>query len=194
MLRNAGIYPSHCAYEDRQEHVLRPTPCPWWWPRHQVLTTFGQSPHLPEVNTREWALHITRDVQATISVTRFLISGSQEFCLLGNDESQPTFRRNISPPSSGSKDNPDKRPAAGFLAWFILRPWRWGRHVPPKRMLTYIAEDKPLYNCCQNLRSYNFLFHPLVYDHPDGGGGCKPHNLPPCQELIRKTQIVKKKT
>jgi hypothetical protein len=23
-----------------------------------------------------------------------------------------------------------------FFVWFILRPWRWGQHVPPKRRLT----------------------------------------------------------
>jgi hypothetical protein len=69
---------------------------------------------------------------------------SEEYYLLGNDavysvESQPTFRRNISPPSSGSK----KLQAAchlrsrWFLAWLILRPWRWRRYVPPKRRLAF---------------------------------------------------------
>jgi hypothetical protein len=24
-----------------------------------------------------------------------------------------------------------------FLSWFILRPWRWRRYVPPKRRLTF---------------------------------------------------------
>jgi hypothetical protein len=24
-----------------------------------------------------------------------------------------------------------------FLAWLILRPWRWRRHIPPKRQLTF---------------------------------------------------------
>jgi hypothetical protein len=24
-----------------------------------------------------------------------------------------------------------------FLAWLILRPWRWRRHVPPKRLLAF---------------------------------------------------------
>jgi hypothetical protein len=24
-----------------------------------------------------------------------------------------------------------------FLAWFILQSWRWRRHVPPKRLLTF---------------------------------------------------------
>jgi hypothetical protein len=31
-----------------------------------------------------------------------------------------------------------------FLARFILRPWRWRRHVPPKRRLTF-NENKALY-------------------------------------------------
>jgi hypothetical protein len=26
---------------------------------------------------------------------------------------------------------------AGFFAWLILRPWRWRRHVPPKRWLIF---------------------------------------------------------
>jgi hypothetical protein len=50
-------------------------------------------------------------------------------------------------PSSGSneaKQKPTwKQPecpchliSSYFLAWLILRPWRWRRHIPPKRRLT----------------------------------------------------------
>jgi hypothetical protein len=40
----------------------------------------------------------------------------EEFCLLRNNavqtvESQPIFRRNMSPPFSGSKNTPSKKPA-----------------------------------------------------------------------------------
>jgi hypothetical protein len=28
-------------------------------------------------------------------------------------------------------------PVSWFLAWFILRPWRWRRHISPKCLLTF---------------------------------------------------------
>jgi hypothetical protein len=30
-----------------------------------------------------------------------------------------------------------KKSSCWFLAWLILRPWKWRRHVPPKRRLTF---------------------------------------------------------
>jgi hypothetical protein len=47
-------------------------------------------------------------------------------------ESQPTFRRNISPPS-WSRDLLSRR----YLARLNLRPWRWRRYIRPKRRLTF---------------------------------------------------------
>jgi hypothetical protein len=70
----------------------------------------------------------------------------EEFYLLGYNsvypvESQPTFRRHISSPSSGSKNTQSKLclPSVSrwFLALFILRTWRWRRHIPPKHRLTF---------------------------------------------------------
>jgi hypothetical protein len=57
-------------------------------------------------------------------------------------ESQQTFRSNISPPSSVSKNKPNKKPAwkqaASFYADFLLGFfWRWRRYVPPKCRLTF---------------------------------------------------------
>jgi hypothetical protein len=53
----------------------------------------------------------------------------------------------MSPSSSRSKNKPSKRPtwkemvskvfARLVLAWIIFRPWRWGRHIPPKHRLTF---------------------------------------------------------
>jgi hypothetical protein len=54
----------------------------------------------------------------------------KEFCLLGHttvwsDETQPTFRRNMSPPSSVLKNNSSSmnQAASWFLAWLTLKPW-----------------------------------------------------------------------
>jgi hypothetical protein len=91
--------------------------------------------------------------------------GYEDFCLLRYKavqyvESQPMFRRNMSPPSSGSKNKPTSEPPyiqiynwrpRHCLKWSfiiltdtcftpisccILGPWRWRRNGPPKRRLT----------------------------------------------------------
>jgi hypothetical protein len=59
-----------------------------------------------------------------------------EDTILQSVGSQLTFRRNKSPPSSGSKNKP-KIVACSLCAWFILQPRRWMRHVLPKRRLTF---------------------------------------------------------
>jgi hypothetical protein len=66
--------------------------------------------------------------------------GYEQFCLLGYNV---VFRRNMSPPYSGSMNTPYKKPAwstdskqSCFLAWTILRTWRRRRNVPPKRRNT----------------------------------------------------------
>jgi hypothetical protein len=52
----------------------------------------------------------------------------------------------MSPPSSRSKNKPSRKselcllPASRWcLVWHILRQWRWNRHFPPKRRLTFNA-------------------------------------------------------
>jgi hypothetical protein len=59
----------------------------------------------------------------------------EEVYLLGYNtvwfvQSQLTFRRNMPPTSSGSKNKPSMKPALlptshWFLAWHMPRPWRW---------------------------------------------------------------------
>jgi hypothetical protein len=60
-------------------------------------------------------------------------------------ESHQISRRYMSFPSSGSKNKRSRKPewkvtsrACWFLAWLIRFPWRWMRHVPPKRLLIFI--------------------------------------------------------
>jgi hypothetical protein len=52
---------------------------------------------------------------------------NEEFCLLGvwYVESQPTFRRNISPPSSGSKNKPSKNDIGSF-GWLFYQYMKIG--------------------------------------------------------------------
>jgi hypothetical protein len=54
-------------------------------------------------------------------------------------ENQRMFRRNIPPPSSGWKNEPvrNQHEARSQPAWFILGPWIWKRHVPPKRRVIF---------------------------------------------------------
>jgi hypothetical protein len=63
---------------------------------------------------------------------------NEEFCLLGYDavssvESQSTFRRNMSPPSSGSKNKLSKKPAETSLDF--QRTIR--RYIPEDRTLRH---------------------------------------------------------
>jgi hypothetical protein len=80
---------------------------------------------------------------------------NERHCLLLYDavysvESQPTFRRNISPPFSLLATCFH----AGFLLNFFLRRWRWRRYVPPKRRLTFNGLHIVISHRCENLRSY----------------------------------------
>jgi hypothetical protein len=65
----------------------------------------------------------------------------EEYYLLGYNavqsvESQPTFRRNISPPSSGSTNRPSMKLSWKNVASIALL-WRWRRYVPPKSLMTF---------------------------------------------------------
>jgi hypothetical protein len=73
-----------------------------------------------------------------------------EFYLLGSytvqfSISQPTFWRNISPPSSGLNSKPSKKAARSrsrAFCWLptrlTLQPWRWRQYIPPKHHLNFI--------------------------------------------------------
>jgi hypothetical protein len=97
----------------------------------------------------------------------------------------------MSPSSSGSKNKPSKKAtwsksqakpsesvifwnktqsqlcllaaSRSFLAWPILRPWRWRRHISSKRPLVFIrihgvTSQRTLHNHrCENLKSFTVL-------------------------------------
>jgi hypothetical protein len=59
-------------------------------------------------------------------------------------ESQPTFRRNISPPSSGSKNKSSKKPASSRQqSELILRLWRRRWNVPGSSLVEVdVSKDR----------------------------------------------------
>jgi hypothetical protein len=74
-------------------------------------------------------------------------------------KAKPTFRRNMSPPSSVSKNKPSSLLLSRwFLARLILRPWRWRRQVPLKRRLTFnglqgvISQKRGVFNVNEIVR------------------------------------------
>jgi hypothetical protein len=90
----------------------------------------------------------------------------------------PTFRMNISTPSSGSKTKTSRnqQEACGkqgwswspslvvcffwFLAWLTTRPWRWTRYVPPKRRTLTVLQPRRPYSS----HAQRFCLHPSVTD------------------------------
>jgi hypothetical protein len=109
-------------------------------------------------------------------------SGSyEEFCLLEYNAlwsvgSQPTFLRNTSPPFQGRRISQDGNKHKGvskqtffFLAWFILRSWRWRLHVPSKRLLTLNRIQHSISQTIWNLMCCIHKPYPETYEpslHP----------------------------
>jgi hypothetical protein len=93
----------------------------------------------------------TRDITQKIEVVKY--NYFEKSCLLGYNivyfnESQPPFRRNMTPPFSKSKSmwrkkttwrgSKQRRASRWFLASFAIRPWRRSRHISPNHLSTLI--------------------------------------------------------
>jgi hypothetical protein len=82
------------------------------------------------------------------------------------------FRRNIFPPSSGSKNKPNQKKNSLKTGvkqrdWRILRRLKWRQYIPPKRLLNFnvlhgvISQN----HRCKKLKSYFLLIFRLLSIH-----------------------------
>jgi hypothetical protein len=150
---------------------------------------------------RTVAMFVTTDLWLTPYQT---LRAYEEFCLPGCNAvqpvwSQPTFGRNVPPPSSRSKNKPRKKPARRqmtsrstclhtvfFFVWLILRSWRWRdmffRNVGRQWTTTwrYIPEDKTFHKTA--VRTSNLKFICLALSSERAPKINKPHN---CQTIIK---------
>jgi hypothetical protein len=111
----------------------------WYVPLCSLIVFY---PHLPTMKAHILGYRPSGIIIVGFAVLTVVVRKSSTSWDTSITRLSSTFRKNMQPLSSGSKNKPvweqvACRESRKFLAWLILIPWRWRRHVNPKRRLSF---------------------------------------------------------